>query len=1476
MMRTAALALGTLLTLGTLIGCGGSKSNAGSGSNSSGSSAGGSSGSMSGTMSGSISGSSGSGASGTTAPQPCPTPTFSPAAGAIASGSNVVISAAGLPASGTIYFTTDGTMPTEASPVYNAGTVGVQVTSAETIQAISSTKGATCSDSPVATAMYTIAAPMMPDAGDGGIAPETPTFTPGGTMTTQANDFTVTLASTGAANVCYTLGATAPTCTATGTCGTGSMTYAAPIPISGTSVTAGSVEVQAIGCAADGTASNVAMAQYALQAATPTMTPAAGAQMYSATLLGTLATATTGATIDYTSNGMSPSCATPVAGQMTYAAPFALQAGTYNAIACKTGYLASTVGGPFAFTVALTPPVITPASGTLNVAPTFTVSNAANPAGSWVCYSTSATAPACAAAAGMCTAGTLLSTDGGVVLGGVTDGGNIQAIACAPPGLSNSTIVSQGPYKLQLAAPVILPDAATTPAAAYMLTTADTTAGHLAHLNIEQASVGTAADQPGGYLCWLKDPGVGIAPSCGTTAGSCVNGTATATGSGPFDIEALGPFAGGDSVAVVTCPGTTAETGLGFEGSTVSTTIFVGAGQALPPAISATDTTGDTADDWGSQVNAVVTNTNAAAMTVCYTTDGTTPACTPGAMAAGTETCSVVDGTISQNLNFKITNPGAGYVNPPAVVITPDVAPSNCTGDPVATLTAGGALASVTATGCMGYSTPPAVAIHTGTGAVATGTVTEQVVFTISNAGTGYSAAPAVTLTVADGVGAGSCIPTTTVAGGSITKIQATGCMFDVNPTVGITDATGTLAQATAQVTQTVTFGVTVAGNYYTANPVVTLAPGTVGTCTTLTSTQTGGAVTSVTATGCSGFTDFATNDIATVFAKQGPLDTDMTNAATAIAVPGNSVAVLPPIQGNGAATLAANATTVNAIACNAGLGKSAVQPAIFHTKLEAPTIVVTDTLTAMDVLALVAGSTPSNTHVSAGDTVTIATRSNFTDTKLVYTVDGSIPTCAGGGTTKAFTGTTTTIAVPDPSMTPLIVNVIACGANQLASAPVAATFPIDVAAPIVTATANTAALGTGTNSPTMISITAQNTVTVTITSPTAGSYVCYTTNGTSIPTCSPNANNVACPGGANFHLIMAPPAALPVITASPETVNAIACKAGKSSTVTGPVVYTLDVTAAEIVGTPTNACPSVAAVGFDYTAPSQGGPTTTADVCWSLAPFSCNDATNNPAKYNCFTPTMAAPTTPVSSSVENSVIYTQACKNGFVGTAVPITVTTVTPITEPTIAVDGTLNPTTEWSTALGDRFNTVTANVFGGFTFGKTNAAGDTLFFSESGLADTATTDVFIYLTDTSTQPAPKTTTTPVAGAGPLPFAAEYAIEIATGAAGCGTGGAAPACTITTYTNDGTNGAAPWTAQAAGALAVTAAVSATALEASIATSKVGTVGDAFDVTGVVYDGAHLGAQWSKAAGPNNGSAWTYVADYSSWSCVTPLASLQ
>jgi hypothetical protein len=316
-------------------------------------------------------------------------------------------------------------------------------------------------------------------------------------------------------------------------------------------------------------------------------------------------------------------------------------------------------------------------------------------------------------------------------------------------------------------------------------------------------------------------------------------------------------------------------------------------------------------------------------------------------------------------------------------------------------------------------------------------------------------------------------------------------------------------------------------------------------------------------------------------------------------------------------------------------------------------------------------------------------------------------------------------------------------------------------------------------------------------------------------------------------------------VNTSGETINAIACKAANHSTITGPVVYTLNVTPASVVGTPTAACPSVVAVGFETSAADTnlGGPTPTANICYSRAPIAAGAACGNAAGITCFTPTAAIPTQNVSL-IETGNIYTLACKPNFTGTHATLPVT-VAPYAPPTITVDGVLNAA-EWTPALGDQFP-----GGGGFTFGKTTVAGDTLFFSQSGFTAAANTNVIFYVTDVTEAPAANTTTAVrLVGAGALPFAAQYAIEIATN-----TG------VVTTYSK--VAAVAGWSATA---FPVTAAVNAVdkSLEASAVISTLPgmeAAGDTFDIAGEVATGAVLSGGWS-------------LSDYSTLVC-SPLQSL-
>ena len=85
--------------------------------------------------------------------QTCATPTFSPAAGAVVSGTQVSISCSTDEA--TIHYTTNGSTPTESSPTY---TSAISVTSDMTIKAIAVKDG--FDNSSVASAAYTIVEPL--------------------------------------------------------------------------------------------------------------------------------------------------------------------------------------------------------------------------------------------------------------------------------------------------------------------------------------------------------------------------------------------------------------------------------------------------------------------------------------------------------------------------------------------------------------------------------------------------------------------------------------------------------------------------------------------------------------------------------------------------------------------------------------------------------------------------------------------------------------------------------------------------------------------------------------------------------------------------------------------------------------------------------------------------------------------------------------------------------------------------------------------------------------------------------------------------------------------------------------------------------------------------------------------------------------------------------------------------------------------
>ena len=210
----------------------------------------------------------------------------------------------------TIYFTTDGSVPTAASTKY---TGAISVTSTETINAVAIASG--FAESGMASATYTLNLATA----------ATPTFSPVGGTYTSVQSVSISDTTSGA-NIFYTTNGTTPT--------TSSTPYTGPISVSS------SQTIKAIATASGFAQSAVASAAYTInlpQTATPTFSPVAGT--YTAAQSVTLSDTTAGATIYYTTNG-----STPTSSSTIYTGPISVSSTqTVNAIATASGFTQSPV-----------------------------------------------------------------------------------------------------------------------------------------------------------------------------------------------------------------------------------------------------------------------------------------------------------------------------------------------------------------------------------------------------------------------------------------------------------------------------------------------------------------------------------------------------------------------------------------------------------------------------------------------------------------------------------------------------------------------------------------------------------------------------------------------------------------------------------------------------------------------------------------------------------------------------------------------------------------------------------------------------------------------------------------------------------------------------------------------------------------------------------------------------------------------------
>ena len=338
----------------------------------------------------------------------------------------------------------------------------------------------------------------------------TPTFSPAAGTYHAVQSVSVACATAGAA-IHFTVDGSTPTAS--------SPTYAGPIAVTTTTT------IKAMATLTGQNPSAVASATYTLQAATPVISPAAGT--YPTAQSVTITSATPGAAIHYTTDGSTPTAASP-----TYAAAIPLPLGgaaattTVKAIALATGFADSAVASStFVIDPAATPaatPTFSPPAGTYAAAQSVTI--ATTTAGATIHYTTDGSTPTTTSAA--------YSTP-------VAVAASLTLKAIAAGGGHTASPVATAAYVITLpaaATPTFTPGAGTYPSA-QSVTIASTTVGAVLHYTTD-GSTPTASSTT--YVGPVPVAGSMTIKAIATAAGYATSAVGSATyvigggGSGDF------------------------------------------------------------------------------------------------------------------------------------------------------------------------------------------------------------------------------------------------------------------------------------------------------------------------------------------------------------------------------------------------------------------------------------------------------------------------------------------------------------------------------------------------------------------------------------------------------------------------------------------------------------------------------------------------------------------------------------------------------------------------------------------------------------------------------------------------------------------------------------------------------------------------------------------------------------------------------
>jgi len=307
-----------------------------------------------------------------------PTPTFNPAGGTYTTAQNVVINAPAVPSGVSLYYTLNGTDPSEASLLYQ-GAINLPLNSGPTTIKVRGYKTGWV-PSTIASATYTIT---------GTVAYMTPVFLPDPTVIyTAPVSVTINNVTPTDAVIRYTLDGSEPSLT-------NGFTYPAT-PINLALNTSTTIKTRAF--KTDWTPSVTHTATYTITGqvsiTAPVFTPAPGTFINPQTISISNSTVPTGAVIRYTLDGSEPTASSPI-----YSTPIPAPAYATTRVKAKafaTNWQASvTYEGVYVINGAaiINGPVFTPPAGTYTTAQSLVISNNTLPASASLYYTTDGTDP---------------------------------------------------------------------------------------------------------------------------------------------------------------------------------------------------------------------------------------------------------------------------------------------------------------------------------------------------------------------------------------------------------------------------------------------------------------------------------------------------------------------------------------------------------------------------------------------------------------------------------------------------------------------------------------------------------------------------------------------------------------------------------------------------------------------------------------------------------------------------------------------------------------------------------------------------------------------------------------------------------------------------------------------------------------------------------------------------------------------------